>query len=424
MRTSTILLLTACLFLWPTLAEAHDAGLPAQPGIDGAVLSSAAPSGPNRSPLATQSPAATRVATLLEYTLPVTPTNLLIDNSGIWFSSFNQEALGFLDPGSGPAYLYDFAGRGSLFEVAADASDGIWYSSTNASSGSDSVGVLNRQTGVATDWTLPRNHFGLHFDPTSNDVWFVSKGLADGQIARLKPGTNQVTVWNISPYTDTYDLDLAPGGPVWFTVQPRGLQGVGRLNGLTGEVRIWTMPAAASRPFRILAASDEEVWLTEFGSTGNSISRLTPSANRLEQYRVPPAANGPAGFVKIGDEVWFAAYEGNSIGRLDLTRATPVVTQVTMTPFVAPATTNTITPSSFTPTVRKVAAPATRVTVAGTVYDAFTVFTLPQPNSKPFDLATADAARQVWFTEGNAPRIGALVPWPSRLFLPVIFSSS
>lgn len=392
-------------------------------GVTGASVG--VPAGPPTSrplqlPLASHAPAAAEAhALIVEYTLPVTPTNLIVTNSGVWFTSFYQQTLGALDPATGLTRLYDFTGRGRLFDVEQDGTGRVWYSTTNSAFGNDSVGVFDPLTGGVTQWTLPRNHYGLSIASPSNDVWFVSKGLDYGQLSRLQPQTNTITTWSTNPYTDTYDLVQTPGGALWFTVQPRGQQGVGRLDPLTGQVTLWTLPAATSRPFRIAALHDDEIWLTEFDSTGNNISRLIPAQDRLEQYHVPLQAAAPAALVKVGNAIWFAAFEGNSIGRLDLAQVAPIVSQLSKAVFTAPTATQTVGPTTFTPTLTKTLAATTSTPTAGSQLGAFTVFALPQPNSRPFDIETGAADARLWFAEENAPRVGVITVL-SPMFLPML----
>lgn len=356
--------------------------------------------------------------TLIEYSTPVTPTHLIAASNGqIWYSSFFGSALGSLDPATLVSRVYKLPEEKSIFGVALDASGGVWYSTANAVGGNDAVGRLNTVTNLISEWRLPRNHFGLHVDSASQNVWFVSKGTASDQLGRLAPQTNQMTLWDISPYTDTYNLDIAPNGDIWFTVQPRGLQGVGRLIPSTGQVTIWKLPSPAARPFQLHVVAANEVWLTEFDPPGNSISRLTAATNKLARYQVPTAASSPGGIVKVGDRVWFTEYDGNKVGYLQVGSAPGQEVTLQTQTFAAPSRVTTIAPVVSAPQVLKSASTASKTTLSGVRTDGFVEYPLAIPGSDPLEIvAGPDGA--VWFAQMGGLRIGAFRLNTAVVFLP------
>ena len=413
---SVLALLTALLFGLVITAEASSSqeGLDPTGAAAGAEMSASA--APTNAALAPET--GTDQGVLIQYSTPVTPTHLIAASNGqIWYSSFFGSALGSLEPATLISRVFKLPEEKSIFGVALDATGGVWYSTVNAVGGNDAVGRLNTVTNLISEWRLPRNHFGLQVDPATQNVWFVSKGTASDQLGRLAPQTNQMTLWNLSPYTDTYDLDIAPNGDIWFTAQPRGLQGVGRLTPSTGQVTIWKLPSPAARPFQLHVISSNEVWLTEFDPSGNSISRLTPGTNKLARYVVPTTDSSPAGLVKVGDRVWFTQYDGNKIGLLKPTDATAQEVTLQTQTFTAPSSASTVTPTTITPQVLKSASSASKVTLSGARSGGFVEFPLPVPDSNPLEIV-AEAEDTMWFTQMGGLRIGAFRLNTASLFLP------
>jgi virginiamycin B lyase len=391
----------------------------------GALLDTRDPAGAARlvAPAAAGEAAPTAVA-FVQYSTPVTPTHALVASDGrIWYSSFSGSALGELDPKTLLSRVYTLPEKKSVFDVAQGAGGVIWYTTANAPGGNDTVGRLNPVSGLITEWQLPRNHFGLEVDLATQAVWFVSKGWEKDHLVRLSPQNNQISSWDLSPYTDTYNLDIAPNGDLWFTVQPRGLQGIGRLKVATGETTVWKLPSPEARPFQLQVLSDAEIWLTEFDATGNSISRLTPQTNQLARFLLPHPDSGPGGLLHQGETIWFAEYRGNRVGALAHAAGSPVITTLQTVTFVAPKTTTTVTPATVAPNVSKTLSAVKTVNRRGVLNGAFTEYTLPEAGTKPLDIAPGQGGA-LWFTESNALRINRLEPLAveppeTTVFLPI-----
>jgi virginiamycin B lyase len=365
-------------------------------------------------------------AVLTEYTSVVSPTKLLqAPNGSIWFTSFYSSTLGNLDPAASTVRIYQL--RQELNQrvvgVERDAAGDIWYSTVRAPAGNEAVGKLNPVTGLAQEWQLPAkfwNHYSLRVDPKTQDIWFLSKGALNNNLARLSPKSNKIESWSLAPYTDTSDLDLAPNGDVWFTVQFRGPQGLGRLKPATGQTTVWQMPVSTSKPYQLQVLSDTEIWLTEFDASGNTVSRFTPSTAKLEQYTLPTPNSNPASLTKIDGNIWFTEYRGNRVSALDPLAATPKVTTLQATSITAPAVTDTVLPVNFTPGVRKAASSSKQATLAASVSGGFTQFALPQPGSYPLGIAAASDGA-VWLAESEAPRLALLRLTSVRaLYLPLV----
>ncbi|MBI2865446.1 MAG: hypothetical protein HYX94_12905 [Chloroflexi bacterium] len=371
---------------------------------------------------------------MIEYVLPVTPTNLLISGTGdVWFSSFwgrfymrigrqSDSAIGRLEIATGNLSTYSLAGRGNVWGLKEDYAGNIWYSSVNT----NTIGRLNPSTNIVTEWPISGNHhFGLDIDPTTGDIWFLTRSQAPG-IYRLSPASNSVTAWATYPYTDVYDLDIDPDGNIWFTVQPTGDQGVGRLDRNTGQITVWTMPVADGRPFRLIADTNAEVWFTEFASTANSVTKLAPAANLLSQFGAPMSSISPSALLKEGNAVWFAEQGANGVGRLYPSLGSPTTTVLSPAVFSAPQTTYSVTPITSAVT-REV---TSTLTITGSVtrqrIGGVDQFSWPSGSIGSSGIAYDSGRGSIWLAEISPPSIGRLRTTATlgrKVFLPLAMRS-
>jgi streptogramin lyase len=363
---------------------------------------------------------------LLEYTLPVSPTNLLIGAGGdIWFTSFWSEpgdvensGIGRLDRSTGTVILYPLEGRGNVWDLAQDPSGNVWYTTANGGH----VGRLDPSRGEFTDWAFAEHHYGLELEPSTGDVWVVTAGEGAG-IYRLTPATNRVEGWLSLPYTATYDLAIDSLGHLWFTVQPNALQGVGRLVPERKLYTIWTMPTPRARPMRLHVASTDEIWLTQFAATSNSLARLQPSRSRLYEYRVPTSNAGPLSLVEAQDRIWFTQWRVGGVGRLNPRQATPVTTVLQPTRIRASRVLSTVVPTTFAVVPEERVAQVGEREAVRTVTGGFVEFSLPAAGSEPFGIVFESDRGDVWFAEYATARIGRILDGDADIyafFLPVL----
>lgn len=366
--------------------------------------------------------AATDSVTVTEYVVPVSPYNLLVSQDrDIWFCSFRDNAIGKLEIATGQVFSYTRQGNGNIWGLRQDSEGNLWYTTVNA----DIVGRFEPSTNTFVEWAIPGTHFGLDINLATDDIWFTTRSDASG-IYKLSPATNQVTAWATFPYTNTYDLDIAPDGDVWFTVQPMENQGVGRLDPTTDQVTVWMMPRTTSRPFRVVAETNDDIWFTEFATVTNSIAQLAPSTNTLNEFRVPTPDSNPGSLLRASDKIWFTEKAANSIGWLDPALASPTTTVLSPVTFAVTRTVNIIVPSSYTvvagitPTIM-ITTPITKTETAG-----FAEFTLPTADSEPLGITFEPAQGYLWFTEGATNRIGRLAVADSisyTVFLPLVLKN-
>lgn len=398
-----------------TLSLAEEPPPPAPLGPDGSVFGDAPAQGTGvtcAAPCRYPGGAAAGTVPVLEYTLPVSPTNLLIGTGGdIWFTSFWSEpgdiehsGIGRLERLTGKVELYPLEGHGNVWDLAQSPDGNVWYTTANAGY----VGRLDPSKGEFVEWEFAEHHYGLELDRSTGDVWLVTAGDGAG-IYRLTPETNRLEGWLSLPYTATYDLDADSLGNLWFTVQPNALQGVGRLVPDRKQIMMWTMPTANARPMRLHVTGPDELWLTQFSAASNSVARLQPSTGTLDEFRVPTPDAGPLSLVEVRDRIWFTQWRVGGVARLDPLQAQPVTTVLEPTKIRASRVISTIVPITFgVEPVRKKAKVTERPAVR-TVTEGFVEFALPAADSEPFGIVFEPGRDDIWFAEYATARIGRIL---------------
>ena len=358
--------------------------------------------------------------TVTEYVLPVSPLNLLVDPYGdIWFSSFQDNAIGKLDPGTGQIDLYTRQGSKNVWGLKRDAQGNLWFSTANGKA----VGKFEPYMGKFLEWGVPCKPFGLEIDPVTGEIWFACQGVDEAWIYRFSPSTNQGTHWSVSPFTNATDVDLSPSGDVWFTVQPGYYQGVGRFDPVVEQIVIWTMPIPDSEPLRLIAEADTSIWFTESGTAANAIAQFLPLTNTLRMFQVSTPESNPWSLLITGSQIWFTERGGNSLGRLDPGLATP--TTATLLPSLIPydPVVDAILPSSYIITPQVSSASIFTSTVTQIEAGGFLELRLAAADSQPAGIAIDASQSTLWFAETAANRIGKLeigAAVSPSLFLPLI----
>lgn len=200
-----------------------------------------------------------------------------------------------------------------------------------------------------------------------------------------------------------YDLEYA-GGFVWFTEQNGNK--IGRLNLADGSAVEFTVPTSGSQPagLDVSPGSPTTVWFTE--RAGNKIGKLVVTDTltySFVEYPLPLTGAQPEDiFVQNAGSIWFTAPGVSRIGNLAPSAQPPFALVYTGGgsqpwaiqvdeegfPWFTDLTGNRL--GKFFPQ-----------TLADILW-----YTLPTPNSAPFDLVVKD--RRIWFTERDGNRIGQL----------------
>ena len=170
--------------------------------------------------------------------------------------------------------------------------------------------------------------FGIAGKPTSlaientGRVWVTLPDInAIGVISVTEATSQTVTAYithtiSLAPGSQPYDLAFH-AGEVWFTAY--GGNSIGRLDPLTDSIQNYPIPETDSGPTGIAIAADGMVWFAQ--RTANRISQLDPVAGTFQSYLYTRPDAGLDEVVTVQpDSIWFTAPNVNRIVNFDPTK--------------------------------------------------------------------------------------------------------
>jgi virginiamycin B lyase len=230
--------------------------------------------------------AATRVV-YTEYDLPretIEPHDVIVDNSGmVWFSSFGEQNLGRLDPGTGK--VTEFA-------------------------------IVEHKPG------FPTGLLGLRADGDGN-LWFGN--MYQATIARFDPRTATFKFWPLEgeENIDAAQINMASpqssgvDGKVW--AQNNGFAGVHRLDIATGRIETFLPFKGVAGPhnvYDVIPDSKNNVYFTDFRQ--RHIGRIDARSGETRLFETPTPNSAPRrGSMDAQDRLWFGEYRADRIGMFD-----------------------------------------------------------------------------------------------------------
>lgn len=230
--------------------------------------------------------AATRVV-YTEYDLPretIEPHDVIVDNSGmVWFSSFGEQNLGRLDPGTGK--VTEFA-------------------------------IAEHKPG------FPTGLLGLRADGEGN-LWFGN--MYQATIARFDPKTATFKFWPLEgeENIDAAQINMASpqssgvDGKVW--AQNNGFAGVHRLDVATGKIETFLPFRGVAGPhnvYDVIPDSKNNAYFTDFRQ--RHIGRIDARSGETRLFETPTPNSAPRrGSMDAQDRLWFGEYRADRIGMFD-----------------------------------------------------------------------------------------------------------
>jgi len=230
--------------------------------------------------------AATRVI-YTEYDLPretIEPHDVIVDRSGlVWYSSFGEQNLGRLDPGTGKVTEFP---------------------------------IREHKPG------FPTGLLGLRSDREGN-LWFGN--MYQATIAKFDPNSETFKFW---PLEGEENFDAAQinmvspqssgvDGKVW--AQNNGFAGVHRLDIASGKIETFEPFKGVPGPhnvYDVVPDSGNNVYFTDFRQ--RHIGRIDAKTGTVKLYEVPTPNSAPRrGSMDAQDRLWFGEYRGDRIGMFD-----------------------------------------------------------------------------------------------------------
>ena len=273
---------------------------------------------------------ATRIV-ITEYALPrpsIAPHDVHVDRDGVWYSDFNEQSLGRLDPVTGRVTEYPIPElkpgfpTGTL-DMETDQANNIWL-------------AMMFQTGLAKfdrrlqtfqifpippelnsdamqqSMVMPR-HSDVDGKVWTNDVnrhAILRLDLASGHFDVIEPFKNLGGDHVHAPYgmmadaaNNLYFLDF-------------GDQNIGRVDAKTLRVTLYPTPTTYSRPRRGMLDAAGKLWFAEFAA--NQIGVFDTKAERFQEWPLPTAWTAPydAAVDEHGD-VWAGSMASDRVVRFD-----------------------------------------------------------------------------------------------------------
>jgi virginiamycin B lyase len=256
----------------------------------------------------------------VEYDMPGPgrmPFSAAPDKNGyLWIPNFGvANKITRLDPKTGE--MQDFSvpnvGTASIHSAVPAPDGSVWLTETDA----NKLGRWDPNTQKITeyqDYYLPGKEgtveggskHTVRIDPSGN-AW--SSG---GPLTKFDPETRKFTHFEDIPFA--YDVKPDKNGDVWFTAS--GANKIGRVDGKTLKISLWTMPTPKSFPRRMEIASDGIVWIGEFNA--GKMARFDPKTQTFTEYSLPGPEPTPysMGFDADG-YLWYNSHDMDELARFD-----------------------------------------------------------------------------------------------------------
>ncbi len=205
-------------------------------------------------------------------TLPSAPNDLALDAHGdVWFTEFNADRLGRLDPHTGRMQQYPLTAKLSVeklvpYGVAVDPEGSVWF--TESSNGH--IGRLDPSTGHIRLFAPPGSPIAPMeiASDAHGTIWVTSFG--SGLLLRLDPRTGRVTPYYASPTGKDpgalYGLVVASSGDVWVTILAENV--IARFDVAARRFIYYRIPTPGSEPLAMVMGPDHTLWFTEIDKIG------------------------------------------------------------------------------------------------------------------------------------------------------------
>ncbi len=264
--------------------------------------------------------AATRVI-YTEYDLPretISPHDVIVDNSGmVWYSSFGEQNLGKLDPGTGKVTEFPIEEHKpgfptGLLGLRSDREGNLW------------LGNMYQAT-IVKFWPLQGdenidaaqiNMVSPQSSGVDGKVWAQNNGFAG--VHRLDIATGNIETWEpfkgVPGPHNIYDVIPDSVNNVYFTDFRQ--RHIGRIDAKSGAVKLYEIPTPASAPRRGTMDAQDRLWFGEY--RGDRIGMFDTRTEQFKEWQVGPRWSSPYDVItdKNG-EAWTGSMLSDQVTRLD-----------------------------------------------------------------------------------------------------------
>jgi len=268
----------------------------------------------------------------VEYDMPAPsrmPFSAAPDKNGfLWIPDFGvANKITRLDPKTGEMkdFSIPFVGTGGVHSAVPAADGSVWL----AEQGSNRIGRWDPATQKITEFQdayLPGKEgiedggskHTVRIDP-SGKVW--TSGVP---LTRFDPETSKFTRFD-SGGGYVYDVKPDKNGDVWFTNILANK--IGKVDGKTNQVSLWTVPTPNAQPRRMEIGADGMIYSGEF--QGGKMARFDPKTQTFKEFPLPGPDPSPYAMgVDADGYLWYDSHNTDTINRFD-----PKTGKVTEYPF-------------------------------------------------------------------------------------------
>ena len=274
---------------------------------------------------------ATRVI-YTEYDLPrdtIEPHDVVVDSAGMaWYSSFGEQHLGRLDPRTGKVTEYEVGLSKPGFPTGflalrSDREGNLWMGNMYQAS----IVRFDVKTAKFATWVLPpeRNIDAAQVNMVSpqaahvdGKVWTQNNGFAG--VHRLDLKTGKIETWEpfkSAPKGQPHNIyDVIPDSKnnAYFTDFRQ--HHIGRIDAVTGEVRMFTVPTPNSAPRRGMMDAQDRLWFAEY--RGDRIAMFDTRTETFKEWKLDtPWASPYDVAIDKNQEAWTGSMITDQVTRLD-----------------------------------------------------------------------------------------------------------
>jgi len=267
-----------------------------------------------------------------EYNLPretISPHDVIVDADGIvWYSSFGEQNLGRLDPKTGkvtefpvPEHKADFPT--GFLGLRADKAGNLWLGNMYQAT----IVKFDRKAKSFQFWPLPAeqnidaaqvNMASAQSSHVDGKVWAQNNGFAG--VHRLDVATGKIETWEPfkgAPKGEPHNIyDVIPDSKnnVYFTDFRQ--QHIGRIDALSGEVKLFEIPTARSAPRRGSMDTQDRLWFGEY--RGDRIGMFDTQSTQFKEWKLNKRWASPYDVIlDKNEEAWTGSMVTDQVTRLN-----------------------------------------------------------------------------------------------------------
>jgi virginiamycin B lyase len=257
----------------------------------------------------------------------IQPHDVIVDADGIaWYSSFGEQYLGRLDPKTGavkefPVPLHKPGYPTGFLGLRDDKAGNLWLGNMYQAT----IVKFDRKSEQFQFWSLPQEQNidaaqvnmvspqGSHVD---GKVWTQNNGFAG--VHRLDLATGKIETWEpfktaAEPH-NIYDVIPDSKNNVFFTDFRQ--RHIGRIDGKTGEVKVFEVPTPASAPRRGMMDAQDRLWFGEY--RGDRIGMFDTKTAQFKEWKIGPRWSAPYDvFLDKNEEAWTGSMITDQVTRLN-----------------------------------------------------------------------------------------------------------